>query len=280
MRILIGILHSQEPQKDECVKSIENQQYSFDYDYFIISGLSKRDAHDTLYSKFMSESSNYDLFVKLDADMIIERQDFFQFLYSVFQKDTKLDWMRLLIHDHFLDQNISGLNIYRFSVKWAKNVNNCFTDRVMIKSSVRKDIGLDPSTIWITHCKDASIYQAFNFGFHRAIKAFQFNSKKRIYSTLQWNAFLRVFKLYKIDRSKQNLIIIASLVYVIIHRVGDLAINENNKEKKDAFLFLSNLSLDDLENYVEQSSVLNYLKLGKIGFYLIRLKFYILEKLS
>jgi len=280
MKILVGIIHSKEPQVEDCIKSVNNQKYYDHYDYFVISGLTKREAHDKLYSQFMNKQDEFDIFIKLDGDMVIERSDFFMFIEEKFKGYINLDWIRLEVFDYFLQENMSGLNIYSNTVRWDTNSNNFFTDRTMIKNSVRKDIGIVPSEKWITHCKDASLYQAFNFGFHRAIKAFQFNSNKKIYSTLQWNAFLRIFRLNKINPSKQNLIIIASLVYVIIHKVGDFAINENNKEKKDAFLFLSNLSINDLENYIEQTSVLNYLKLGKIGFYLIRLKLYIFEKLS
>lgn len=278
MKILVGIMHSNEPQVEDCIKSVNNQKYNDHYDYFVISGLTKREAHDKLYSQFMNKQDEFDIFIKLDGDMVIERSDFFIFIEEKFKRYINLDWIRLEVFDYFLQENMSGLNIYSNTVRWDTNSNNFFTDRTMIKNSVRKDIGIVPSEKWITHCKDASLYQAFNFGFHRAIKAFQFNSNKKIYSTLQWNAFLRISKLNNANPSKMNLLIIASLAYVVINKIGDAAINEKSKEKKETFLFLSQLSVDELMNYIKKSQILNYLSLGKIGFYLLTFKFYLITK--
>ena len=275
MKILIGVLHSKEPQLEDCIKSIENQLYSYNYNYFILSGLNKSEAHDALYFKFMAESDNYDLFVKLDADMIIERQDFFQFLYSIFHNDTELDWLRLLIHDHFLNQNISGLNIYRCSVKWTKNTNNYFTDRVMIKSTVRKDLGIDPTTIWITHCKSGSMYQAFNFGFHRGVKSSLLGvSYKIILPKLQWIAFSRILTLIKTEQTRERLMILASWVYTFENNVTDSAINETNSLKNEAFSYLNSLTDKNLYNYILDSVAFKYLKIGFIGmvFYTLHCK--------
>ncbi|MDB2648011.1 hypothetical protein N9Y38_00395 [Flavobacteriaceae bacterium] len=278
MKILVGIIHSNEPQVDDCIKSVNNQKFNDYYDYFVISGLTKREAHDKLYLQFMNKKDEFDIFIKLDGDMVIERSDFFSFIENKFSQNINLDWIRLEVFDYFLKENISGLNIYRNSVRWNTNSNNFFTDRTMIKNSVRNDLGIVPSEKWITHCKDGSLYQAFNFAFHRAIKAFQFNSNKKIYSTLQWIAFLRIRKLNSRNPSKITLIMIASLAYVVINKIGDSAINEKSKEKKDAFLFLSNLSVDESIDYVKKSLVLNYLSLGKIGFFLITFKFYLQSK--
>lgn len=279
MKILVGIIHSKEPQVEDCIKSVNNQKYYDHYDYFVISGLTKREAHDKLYSQFMNKQDEFDIFIKLDGDMVIERSDFFMFIEEKFKGYINLDWIRLEVFDYFLQENMSGLNIYSNTVRWETNSNNFFTDRTMIKNSVRKDLGIVPSEKWITHCRDASLYQAFNFGFHRAIKAFQFNSSNKTYSTLQWNAFLRIRKLNNSNSSKINLMILSSLVYVIINRIGDSAINEKSKEKKHAFVFLSNLSVNELKNYVNKSLILNYLSLGKIGFYLIALKIFLKTKI-
>lgn len=275
MKILIGVLHSHEPQLEDCIRSIENQLYSYDYNYFILSGLNKLEAHDALYSKFMAESDNYDLFVKLDADMIIERQDFFQFIYSIFHNDTKLDWLRLLIYDHFLNQNISGLNIYRSSVKWTKNINNYFTDRVMIKATIRKDLGIDPTTIWITHCKSASMYQAFNFGFHRGVKSSLLGDPyKIIFPKLQWIAFSRILALIKSEQTRERLMILASWIYTFEKSLTDSAINENNKLKDEAFSYLNSLTDQNLYYYILDSVAFKYLKIGFIGmiFYTLHCK--------
>ena len=269
MKILVGIIHSNEPQVEDCIKSVKSQKYHDAHDLFIISGLTKRNAHDELYSKFMESKGEFDIFIKLDGDMIIERKDFFAFVEECFLHNTNLDWIRLEVFDYFLKENMSGLNVYSKNVNWVSNSNNYFTDRTMIQDSVRDDKGIVPSVKWISHCNNATLYQAFNFGFHRAIKAFQFNTKQKAFSTLQWKAFSRIYKLNKSDSSQINLIIIASLVYVINNRIGDTAINEGSSKKKEAFSFLSEMANDELETYIATSSVRAYLKLGRLGFLIL-----------
>lgn len=277
MKILVGIIHSNEPQVKDCINSVKNQNFHDFHDYFIISGLTKSEAHDKLYSKFMDSKDDFDIFIKLDGDMIIERIDFFSFIENHFTNDENLDWIRIEVFDYFLRENLSGLNIYSKNVKWNLNSNNYFTDRTMIRESVRKDKGIAPSIKWISHCKNATLYQAFNFGFHRAIKAFQFNINQKVFSTLQWVAFLRIYKLIKTDFSKINLIIIAALVYVIQNKINDIAINEKNIEKVKAFSFLSEMTKEELLVYIENSSILNFFKLRKLGFLIL---FYKLNKLK
>lgn len=142
MNILIGILYSNEPQYHLCTKSIENQRYDHNFDYFVISGLSKQEAHDKLYERFSLNNDSYDIFIKLDADMIIKRSDFFNYIHNLFTKNVNLDWVRILVFDEFLQSNISGLNIYSKNVKWSKNLDNYFTDRTLVLSSVKKHIGM------------------------------------------------------------------------------------------------------------------------------------------
>ncbi len=70
MKILIGILYCIENERDACVKSIEAQTHR-DFDYFIVENLPKKEAHHQLYTRFAASATEYDIFVKLDADMVI-----------------------------------------------------------------------------------------------------------------------------------------------------------------------------------------------------------------
>ena len=266
MKILVGIIHSNEPQVDECINSVKNQNYHNISDYFIITGYSKQIAHDKLYSTFMNKNKDYDIFIKIDGDMIIERKDFLSFIENKFKTHKNLDWIRIELFDFFLKENMSGLNIYSKNVRWKTNLSNFFTDRTMVRSSVRSDLGIIPKKMWISHCKNPTDYQAFNFGFHRAIKAFQYGSRKKIFSTLQWKAFLRISRLNKIKEEKINHLILASLIYVIYNKISDEAINENSEKKSKAFSYLSNMSNEQLFQYYNKSYAYRLLNFGKLGF--------------
>lgn len=269
MKILIGILYSNEPQFDKCIDSIKMQDYQSKVQYFVLQGLSKSDAHDKLYSHFMSNSDKFDLFIKLDADMIIKRNDFFRYVSDLFIFDDKLDWVRILLFDYFLQENISGLNIYRSSVKWRLNNDNYFTDRTLDHSTVRKDLGIDPEKLWLTHCENGSLYQHFNFGFHRAIKLFQFDAKGRFYSNMHWSVFLKIYRLYLINKDLKCLLILAALVYVYRNKINGDAINENSITKVRAFEFLTELNDENLKQFVETDKVFSLLKLGYFGYFIL-----------
>jgi hypothetical protein len=269
MRILVGILYNNEPQFDHCIQSIKMQDYKSEVRYFVLKGLSKNEAHDKLYSHFMNNSDKFDLFIKLDADMIIKKSDFFNFISNLFISDTKLDWVRILLFDFFLQENISGLNIYRNSVKWSLNKDNYFTDRTLDTATVRKDLGINPKIQWLTHCENASLYQHFNFGFHRAIKLFQFDSKIRIYSYMHWNVFVKIYRLYKLNKDSNSLLILSALVYVYKYEITGDAINETSNLKHEAFNYLTKLSEKDLRKFVEFDRAFLFLKLGYVGYYIL-----------
>lgn len=269
MKILVGILYSNEPQFDECIDSIRMQDYESEVKYFVLKGLSKSEAHDKLYSQFMSNSDEFDLFIKLDADMIIKRNDFFKYVSNLFILDDKLDWVRILLFDFFLKENISGLNIFRSSVKWRVNNDNYFTDRTLDTNTVRKDLGIDPEKRWLTHCENGSIYQSFNFGFHRAIKLFQFDAKDRFYSKIHWKMFIKIYRLYLVNMDLNSLMILAALVYVYRNKITGDAINESSIIKHNAFKFLTELSDENLKQFVETDKVFFLLKFSYFGYFLL-----------
>ena len=62
MRILIGILHTIENEFPQCIEAIKNQTYQ-NFDYFVVENIPNKEAHDTLYRRFMDSADNYELFI-------------------------------------------------------------------------------------------------------------------------------------------------------------------------------------------------------------------------
>jgi hypothetical protein len=188
MKLLIGTLYSGEDQFEECCDAIRSQTYS-DYEHLVIEHLPKKDAHDKLYTTFMDRSREFDLLVKVDADMVIEKADLFENIVAEFEKDDDLDLLLIAVHDFFTDRLIIGINIFRNTVRWEINNDHLFTDMKHITSSVRKvkkDYGnLAPAA---AHCKNPGYYQAFHFGFHRGMKA--------VKGGTNWNILFDVIKHY------------------------------------------------------------------------------------
>lgn len=275
MKILVGILFSNEPQFNNCIDSIKNQIYPFHFEYFIISGLPKINAHDELYKQFTSNCHNFDIFIKLDADMVIKRNDFFDYVYHLFLNNKNVDWIRILVYDYFLQSNISGLNIYSNNVKWIKNHDNFFTDRTLDMSSVKKHIGIDPKINWISHCENPTMYQAFNFGLHRSIKIFQYSKENKVNFNIHWTTLRKIFFNYlnNINNKQQNLIILATIVYVYENKLSSESINNNSKTKSYAYDYLCNKNSSELWDYFKNSQFYFLFKIPFFSyhlFYLIR----------
>jgi len=168
MRILVGVLYSGENEFAECLAALQRQSYR-DFEYFIVTGLPKREAHDRLYGIFMARAKEFDIFVKVDADMVIEDRDLFAKLVDRFWQNPNMDQLTIAVHDFFTDRLIEGMHAYRSSVRWPKRDSDVFTDRHPVPRD-RQVIDYDDLAPAAIHCKNPSPFQAFHFGLHRALK--------------------------------------------------------------------------------------------------------------
>ena len=166
VRFLVGTLHTEENEVEECLDSIRRQR-GVDFEQIFIEGLPKREAHERLYGTFMRRASEFDFFIKVDADMVLLSHTLFADVASRFEGHTALG-MKIAVWDFFADGLIIGLHAYRSSVRWAAR-ERLFTDVDPVPRSaivVDRD-DLAPAAI---HCKDPSPYQCFHYGLHRGVK--------------------------------------------------------------------------------------------------------------
>jgi hypothetical protein len=169
MRILIGTLHSAENEFAECVASIHQQTHQ-DFEHFIIRGLPEREAHDTLYSTFMARGHEFDLFMKIDADMVLEDANFLSAVVEHFrQLPNDIDVLTIPVFDMYLRQPIIGMHTFRSTVKWPRVTDNLFTDKFSVPKE-RRIIEEKRFFRKVTHCKNPTPFQAFHFGLHRGVK--------------------------------------------------------------------------------------------------------------
>jgi len=198
MKILVGIMYCIENEFSQCIKSIEAQTYK-NYDYFVIEKLPNRDAHNKLYQIFMDHSKEYDLFVKLDADMVLSRVTFFEEVVEYFTKHPQTDDLQIAVHDYFTDRLIFGLHVYSARIKWEQNQENIFVDWPEKQESylrVNDKQCLAPAAL---HCPHPSNFQAFHFGLHKAVKITQYDRKELRYfgSIVHWDNILLIIKHFK-----------------------------------------------------------------------------------
>ncbi len=195
LKFLIGTLYSVENEFDECIISIKNQNYK-NFEHVVFSGMENREAHNTLYNHFMQNSQYFDVFVKVDADMIIEDVYFLDKLNSYLNKNLEISRLIIPVFDYYTDSDIAGVNVYRNDVKWDTNINErYFVDRIEISATIKK-IKTELFTFKnsITHCKNPNIHQTYMFGYHRTLKAFQPEIFLPKLESSNWKRFHYIYK--------------------------------------------------------------------------------------
>lgn len=169
MRILVVTLYSGENEFDECIASIQRQTYQ-SFEHLVIRDLPKREAHHRLFGEFMRRRDELDLLVKVDADMVLLRDNLFEQIVEKFARTPELIRLLIELDDFFTGRRMWGLNVYRNTLEWEARDDLVFTDRVNVAPEATRydDCELAPAAV---HCGNPSPFQAFHFGVHRGFKA-------------------------------------------------------------------------------------------------------------
>lgn len=167
-RIFVGTLYTIENEIDDCKAAIEAQNFD-NYEHFVFEGLKNKQAHDELYQTFMDRSDEFDLMIKVDADMVIEDTDLFKKIVRKFEKNPSLKDLEIAVHDFFTDSLMRGLHAFRDTVTWGGREEDLFVDNSPVgpEEHVVDFEELAPAAV---HCKNPSGYQAFHFGVQRGVK--------------------------------------------------------------------------------------------------------------
>lgn len=204
MKILVGVLYCIENEFSQCISSIKQQLYQ-DYDYFIIRGLTNKEAHNALYETFMKNNGDYDLFIKIDADMVLSRPTFFNEVVEYISNNTTIDDLQIAVNDCFTDRLIYGMHVYSSRMRWEKDSEQVFVDwpdKIRSYKRVNDYTDLAPAA---DHCPSPGKLQAFHFGLHKVVKITQYDRKELRYfaSLVHWDNILKLAEHF--NRDKQNI---------------------------------------------------------------------------
>ena len=240
MNILIGILHCGENEYQSCVKAIEGQSCA-NWNHFVLRDLPKAEAHNALYSRFMEGSKEYDLFLKLDADMVIQSPDFFQRISDHFTSHPDLDELQIPVYDHFTQREVFGQITYRSTVKWNVQERNVLFTDYGARSS-RKEKNMTDFKGDIHHCPNPSDHQSWHFGMHKATKFTQldFPAKSYNYSAgmVHWDNIMHIFAAaHGAQQSKMHSAAIAGAIAALKSKLRARHIDYSDNESKKLFEF-------------------------------------------
>jgi hypothetical protein len=195
MKVLVGIMHCGENEYGKCIEAVRGQTHEC-VDVFSVEGLRNREAHWKLYQTFMSRAEEYDLFVKLDADMVLTRRTFLEEAEEWFKANPGVDDLQIAVWDFFTERLIFGLHVYSSRMRWSEPRDNLFVDYVdtIWRRKDDKDL-LAPAAY---HCPDPSCFQAFHFGLHKAVKVTQYHRQRaeKIGRKVHWENIRRLADVY------------------------------------------------------------------------------------
>lgn len=171
-KILVLTLYSGENEFDLCKASVSEQK-DVSVEHVTFENLPNAEAHRRLYSEIMARASDFDLFVKLDADMVISRPTALSEISTYFASRPTLDHLVVEVNDHFSGKRIAGVHTFSPRVRWNLEKGDAlFVDPRPRCRGTRANFPPE-IPVFVDHAPKPSRYQAFHFGFHRALKALQ-----------------------------------------------------------------------------------------------------------
>lgn len=197
MRLCVGTLRTIENEFDACRAAVAGQTLP-PVEHFVVQDLPNLEAHHALYRGFMQRASSCDLFLKIDADMVVTDPRFFENVADRFAAQPGVRAMLIAVHDYFSDRLIDAMHIYRSDTVWPLDEERVFVDPCPIPSEQRihDHHDLAPAA---AHCPDPSDFQAYHFGLHKGVKILAAIAQNRRSAGLEhcenleytWRHFLR-----------------------------------------------------------------------------------------
>ena len=238
MKILIGILHCIENEFEWCLQSLRHQTIK-NWEHFVVRDLPNAEAHDNLYKTFMTRSHEFGLFIKLDADMVIQSNDFFERLIHYFESNPEVDELQIPVYDHFTQRDVFGQITYRNNVTWdCSERNKLFTDYGA--QSKKKEKNIVDFRGDVHHCSDPSDFQSWHFGLHKATKFTQLDFPAKSYNytagLVHWDNLMNIFAAIKGPKQKKmHSGALAGMVVAFKSKLHARHIDYSNMESKKLF---------------------------------------------
>jgi hypothetical protein len=259
MRIFVGTLYAGENELEECVDSI-NRQKGVIFEHVIFRNLGNKEAADTLYRTFMDRSGEFDLLIKVDADIVLLDDQLFSNISQKFRENDWLDLLEIRVHDFYSDQLIWGLPSYRSTVKWKPAEENLFID----------DFPPVPKNRWIAdcpelapagiHCKNPSPLQAFHYGVYKGLKIIQSEIDEKVISKINSN-WEKIERTYAHFKSKRDIRLGFAVLGAELALKGSFQadhLDYSNPYMKDVFSHYANWAIPQIQSEIYRLRLTNW----------------------
>ncbi len=220
LNVLVGTLYSGEQELDQCVDAL-NQQHHCHRSHFIIEHMAEKAAHDQLYGRFMHNANEYDLFLKLDADMVLTDHDKLGAAVALFEESPDLDHAVFTVQDWMTDSTIVGIHMYRSSVRWTQHDDVLFSDAPPQRSGARRYFTRGAPSPLADHGPTPTPAQAFHHGLLRGLKAFQtgVTEIRPAQAFVHWRLLKRLWDHFDRVRDRRLGLALMAVEHVLSHAV-------------------------------------------------------------
>ena len=171
MKFLVLTLYCGEGEFERCKSSVQKQK-GVDVQQVIFSNMGNVEAHEALYRRIMEERDNFDLFIKLDADMVLSRDTALDEIADYFRREIELDHLVLPVFDWPSRQQVQGITVFGRRVRWAFPLNPLSPDSNPIRVGKKRVIPT-LATELVRHMQAPTREQCYLYGFHKGLKIAQ-----------------------------------------------------------------------------------------------------------
>jgi len=221
LQVLIGTLYSGEREFDECVEALKAQKYCY-RSHVVIEHLPDNAAHDQLYKQFMQHSGEFDLFLKLDADMVLSDPDKLGAAVSLFEQSPNLDHAVFSVQDWMTSSSIIGIHMYRSRVRWAPRRGQPGADSPPELQGQRRHFTRSHPSPLAVHSPNPGPAQAFRYGLRCAIKAFQIGPTgiRPVQAITHWRLLRRLWRRFDLVRDPRLGLALMAAEHALTHDVS------------------------------------------------------------
>jgi len=160
-----------ENERERAIEAVRTQTY-LDYEVFLIEDRPNKEAHEALYERFMASADRFQIFLKLDADMVLRRSTALQEVAGFFTRNPDTGLLLFELIDWYSDSLIPGVVVTRSTARWPGHSDRLMVDSYVTVPGKAVTVSNREAALAI-HSPDPAPLQAFRFGVHRALKAIQ-----------------------------------------------------------------------------------------------------------
>lgn len=169
-RLLILTLSTGEAALPVLSRQLETQSFR-DFEQEIIAGLPNQAAHNRLYRTIMDRAAEFDLFLKLDADMTLRSTTSLADAVAAAERHPDAEHVAFNVWDCFTETETLGVHLFRTGVTWGEITDDLFVDPD--PPHVRQVLWEGPPAPFVNHGEIVSDFECFAFGVHKFLKVAQ-----------------------------------------------------------------------------------------------------------